>query len=252
MRQAFNFYSSYDEVASELNDKQLSLFIRALLDVQFFRKHIDSISFEDKMVSISWKASKHSVKKQLEGYCNANKIVYESLFNDVSDAYEAGYKGAYEAGLKGASAQGEGQGEGEGQVQGQVQEAKKSKGEVQVSSPTLLSAIKIADFLFKNIRKINPSFKEPNLEAWSKDIELALRIDKRTEQELVDCIRWIYTSEGSFWQKNILSGKKLREKFDTMNMQVRTVKPKASNVVDDMYSTGLSAKDLIREMESRA
>ena len=83
MRKAFNFYSSFDEVAQELNDKQFALFMRAVLDVQFLRKHIDEISFDDKILSITWKAVKHSVGKQLQGHCNKTKIDYNSLFHEV-------------------------------------------------------------------------------------------------------------------------------------------------------------------------
>ena len=111
MRQAFNFYSSYDEVILDLDDVQLPLFVRALLDIQFFRKHIDNISFIDKVLSMAWKASKHSIKKQLEGYCNANKIDYNSLFDETKPAYEAPYEGTIEAPLKPASLQGQGQGQ---------------------------------------------------------------------------------------------------------------------------------------------
>lgn len=84
------------------------------------------------------------------------------------------------------------------------------------------SALNVAKYLYDKILTINPTFKEPNLNQWAKDIELCIRIDKRTVNQLVECINWIYSKEGEFWQKNILSGKKLREKFDTMNMQVIT------------------------------
>jgi hypothetical protein len=104
-RKAFNFYSSYDDVIQDLDDKQLVLFMRALLDVQFLREHIDNISFKDKILSICWKAIKHSVNKQIEGYCNANKINYNSLFSDTSCAHEAPYEPTAEAHIKGASPQ---------------------------------------------------------------------------------------------------------------------------------------------------
>jgi len=96
-RKAFNLYSSYDDVMQELDDKQFIAFVRALHDVQFLRKHIEVISFEDKLLSICWKAIKHSVNKQIEGYCNANKIAYDSLFDDVSCANEAPINPANEA-----------------------------------------------------------------------------------------------------------------------------------------------------------
>ena len=113
-------------------------------------------------------------------------------------------------------------------------------------------ATNIANYLLNKISTINPSFKKPNIDTWAKDIEKAIRIDGRTEQELISCIDWIYTKDGEFWQKNILSGKKLREKFDTMNMQVITKRKTPANKLDDIYRTGLSATEIIKEMEKRA
>ncbi len=84
------------------------------------------------------------------------------------------------------------------------------------------TSLNIAKLLYDRILTINPTFKEPNFNQWAKDIELCIRIDKRTVTELVDCINWIYTNDGKFWQKNILSGAKLRKQFDQMNMQVIT------------------------------
>ena len=91
--------------------------------------------------------------------------------------------------------------------------------------PTNHIADNISKFLLEKIKSVNPTFKEPNLNSWSSDIDKAIRIDGRTEEQLLHCIKWIYSDAGSFWQKNILSGKKLREKFDTMNMQVISTKP---------------------------
>ena len=61
--------------------------------------------------------------------------------------------------------------------------------------------------------KVNP-------ESWAVDIERMLRIDKRTEQEAAQIINWIY-HEGHFWIPNIRSGRKLREKYETMLLQMK-------------------------------
>ena len=80
-------------------------------------------------------------------------------------------------------------------------------------------AKEVSFYLFEKILSVNKSFKGKR-ESWVKDIEKAIRIDKRTKQELIDCIDWIYNHpKGSFWIPNIMSGKKLRDRFDTMNMQ---------------------------------
>jgi len=113
MRKAFNFYKSYDDVISELSDKQALGIYKAISDVQFFRKKIDEITFDDKILTLVWKSLHHSILKQIEGYCNSKSVTYDSLFIGVSDASV----GAYE----GASVQEQGQGEEQGQVQGEGQ-----------------------------------------------------------------------------------------------------------------------------------
>ncbi len=80
---------------------------------------------------------------------------------------------------------------------------------------------KIAGYLVKQIQTFKPNFIPYNLDAWVVDIDKAIRLDKRTEAELIGCIDWMYsTDKGSFWIPNVMSGKKLREKFDTMEMQM--------------------------------
>lgn len=92
-------------------------------------------------------------------------------------------------------------------------EIKKERSSIEIEAEYIASHLK------NKILSKNQSFKG-NSTTWEKEIERCLRIDGRTKQELINCIDWIYTSKGSFWIPNILSGKKLREKFDTMNMQV--------------------------------
>lgn len=82
-----------------------------------------------------------------------------------------------------------------------------------------VDAEEIANYLSSKILSENKNAKlNPNL--WEKDIEKALRIDKRTKQDLLACIDWIYSPKGSFWIPNIMSGKKLREKYDQMYLKM--------------------------------
>jgi hypothetical protein len=57
--------------------------------------------------------------------------------------------------------------------------------------------------------------------SWSRDIEKLIRIDKRTPEEVEAVISWC-KSKGNFWIPNIMSGKKLREKFPTLFAQMNT------------------------------
>ena len=95
----------------------------------------------------------------------------------------------------------------------------------------------VSRYLFDKICSVNPNVKS-NWESWTSEIEKAIRIDGRTKEQLLDCLNWIYSdSKGSFWIPNILSGKKLREKFDTMNMQVIN-KPinKTTSAIDEAFA----------------
>jgi len=91
---------------------------------------------------------------------------------------------------------------------------------LETSTEKVPSAKKVAEYLLLKITQNNPEFVVQNINAWIADIDKAMRIDNRTELQLMNCIEWIYHNpKGSFWIPNILSGRKLREKFNTMSMQ---------------------------------
>ena len=77
----------------------------------------------------------------------------------------------------------------------------------------------LSKLLFDLIKKRNPNHKEPNLESWAKHIDLMIRIDKRTIEEIRGCINWC--QQDSFWQNNILSTAKLRKQFDTLYLKAK-------------------------------
>lgn len=84
-RKAFNFYKSYDEAFEVLNEtKQIKLF-KAIRDVQFFRVHINSIQFKDTELKFAWLIVKHSIESQVMGFCRADKIKYDELFDTHKD-----------------------------------------------------------------------------------------------------------------------------------------------------------------------
>ena len=80
----------------------------------------------------------------------------------------------------------------------------------------------IAKYLLEKILIEQPSFRKPHsLNGWAKDIGLAIRIDKRSEQELADCIDWIYSEPSGFWIPNVKSGKKLRKQYDMISSRAK-------------------------------
>ncbi|WKV22506.1 replication protein O [Bacillus phage vB_BceS-M2] len=77
--------------------------------------------------------------------------------------------------------------------------------------------VRLAHYLLQKIRENNPDHKEPNLQTWAGDIEKMIRIDGRTPQQVQNMIDWCQADH--FWKANILSGKKLREKYDQMKVK---------------------------------
>jgi hypothetical protein len=58
---------------------------------------------------------------------------------------------------------------------------------------------------------------------WGDDIRKLCEIDKRDPKEIEQVINWCQ-SDGCFWIPNILSGKKLREKYDMLLSQYKQTK----------------------------
>ncbi|PRT35457.1 phage replisome organizer N-terminal domain-containing protein [Bacillus wiedmannii] len=84
-----------------------------------------------------------------------------------------------------------------------------------------------AKYLFEKIKGNNPKQKEPNFDTWSNDFRLMREKDNRELQEIKDVIDWCQADP--FWQGNILSPKKLREKFDQLTIQMNSKKGAKSN-----------------------
>ncbi len=80
-------------------------------------------------------------------------------------------------------------------------------------------SIQTATRLRDLITSRNPKFKQPNLTAWAKHIDLMQRLDGREEADILSVIEWCQAD--SFWCSNILSTAKLREKFDQLYTKMR-------------------------------
>ncbi|WP_071649238.1 replication protein [Virgibacillus halodenitrificans] len=70
--------------------------------------------------------------------------------------------------------------------------------------------------------------KKANMQSWSDDMRKLIEIDQVNKQLAKDVMDWVV--QDSFWKTNVLSAKKLREKFAElaikMNAQKKPVKPK--------------------------
>lgn len=127
-----------------------------------------------------------------------------------------------------------------------VQEGKERK-EVTTYSPES-DEIKIAERLFSEIIKRHPNHKRPNFDLWAKSVDLMIRVDKRSIQDIEDVIIW--SQEDSFWQNNILSTSKLREKFDQLILKMKQCS-KAQPLSSAGMKTAAAAKQFIEQMRAQ-
>ena len=98
-----------------------------------------------------------------------------------------------------------------------INDVKKKKVFETDSDPYLL-----AKFLEKCIKENNPKFpqNEAQRQRWAKDFDLMIRRDKIDADDIAEVIDWCQND--SFWRSNILSGKKVREKYQQLRMRMES------------------------------
>lgn len=75
--------------------------------------------------------------------------------------------------------------------------------------------IQLSILLYQKTLNHYPSFQEPDFQKWAKHIDLLIRVNNKSPTEIRAVIIW--AKKDPFWQANIMSTKKLREKYDTLN-----------------------------------
>ena len=98
---------------------------------------------------------------------------------------------------------------------------------------------RLANYLLNFILKRNPNHKKPNIQSWAKHIDLMLRIDKRSVEDIKAVIKWCQNDtpdkqqdkKWKGWANNILSTKTLRNKFDKIYLQMSEAQPKISDPI---------------------
>jgi len=93
------------------------------------------------------------------------------------------------------------------------------KSENTCSSESYLLADLLSELHTQNIDKGYRNCTPQQNQRWAEDIDKLNRIDGRSFPDIEKAIRWIKTP-GCFWAPNIMSGKKLREKFPTVWAQM--------------------------------
>lgn len=90
-KKVINYYASFYDVSKELNHKQFYEFNNAIFSVMFYERHIDDITFDDKLLSIAWLSIKHSLKASIDGFCSKQSINYDTtLSKGVSKGVDKG------------------------------------------------------------------------------------------------------------------------------------------------------------------
>ena len=78
---------------------------------------------------------------------------------------------------------------------------------------------RLSKLLLSLIVQRNTNHKLPNIQAWSSEVNRMISIDNRNIESIEKVIRWCQAD--SFWMNNILSTKKLREKFDQLTLIIK-------------------------------
>lgn len=78
--------------------------------------------------------------------------------------------------------------------------------------------LQTAKFISEKIKLLDPKAKAPKLENWANTIRLMREVDGRSDEEIRDVFAW--ANRNSFWSVNILSPDKLRDKFQTLTLQM--------------------------------
>ncbi len=92
-------------------------------------------------------------------------------------------------------------------------------------------AMELTNYLLTKLKEYKPNLKAPNITEWAKGIDQMLRIDKRTKEETVELIDWVYTDR--FWAKVVLSASNLRKNFDKIQEAMKYAKELKSLKVNE-------------------
>lgn len=74
--------------------------------------------------------------------------------------------------------------------------------------------LRLAQWMFSLVLGLHPKHRQPNFPKWCEQIRLMRERDKREHREIAELFRW--ANRHAFWQSNILSPAKLRERWDQL------------------------------------
>ncbi|HCE68402.1 MAG: hypothetical protein A2X82_20105 [Geobacteraceae bacterium GWC2_55_20] len=113
----------------------------------------------------------------------------------------------------------------------------------------------LADMIMGNNpqnRSVNNGKRDGSVQAWATDIDKIIRIDNQPPATIENVIRWSQTD--TFWKVNILSGSKLREKWDQLSAKTLSVtnqQPSASILPETPILTAEQSAGIRQVLERR-
>lgn len=75
-----------------------------------------------------------------------------------------------------------------------------------------------AQGFYKSVKRIAPTAKEPNFEAWANEIRLINELDERDIPEMAQVFR--FANSDTFWQSNILSPRNFRKHYTELHTKM--------------------------------
>ena len=106
---------------------------------------------------------------------------------------------------------------------------------------------RLGEYLYARILENNPNHLKPDFQLWAIHFDYMIRIDKRTAREIAEVILWAQNDD--FWKSNILSPKKLREKFDQLSAKMQPTKLKPQVISKMGQQTAANAASLLAKYE---
>lgn len=102
-----------------------------------------------------------------------------------------------------------------------------------IPPPVRADARRLSFLFLEKLKEESPKLKEPNMTKWEYEFDLMIRRDKRTVEEIEELIRWW---RDSWWYSHgARSPAKFRDKFDTMQVQMREKKVDESTRVNKEF-----------------
>lgn len=203
-RKAFNFLRSYFDVFNELdNDKDKLDFLTAIINKQFLDEDPKGLNF---IVNLCYESQRHQIESSVKGWERASNNTLRTTPPTPLVTTPPTPKQEEEEKEK---------------EKEEVKEKVKSSIDENKFSPEIRNLSKL---LFSLILQNNDKAKQPNFNSWDEHIDKLHRIDKYELKQIEYVIKWC--QQDNFWKSNILSTKKLRDKFAGLVVKIKSEKEK--------------------------